>query len=454
MHAYQNQAVHWSLDRLFSRDMLGVGLLLDPGLGKTRIALTVLSHLFEMNEIKRALIIAPLRPTYSVWPLQIDEWGFPFSYINLHGQHKQAMRENCQVEIINRESLHHVCDIENRWDILVVDEVTSFKTWSAVRTKRLRKMLPSIPKRLTLTGTPAANCLGDLFSQIFVVDQGEALGKTVTYFRELYMMRGGWQGRQWIMRKDMQTQLLERINEKVLRMDAETYLDMPKLVKNDIWCTLPPDCLKQYKKLKRELYLELASGQVYATCNAAAYTKCRQFANGNVYSTDPETGETSTHTVHKQKLEALKDLAEELAGKPLLCFYQFKHDIAHIQTDPLFKKAPVIRGGMKAKEVDQILADWNKGKHRFLFAQCQTVSHGLNMQYACNDVCYYGLPDPPEVYDQSFRRVYRQGVQGLQVRIHRILMKGTVDEPILARLTGKGQTQDEFLKALQKHAGT
>lgn len=453
LHNYQAIANDWALARMYSRGQKGAGLFLDPGLGKTRTSLTTAQTLIDLNEVRRVLVIAPLRPVYNVWPSQIEQWfGRDLSYSILHDQYKQAFNLNCQIEIVNPEGLPHLVEQAGRWDLLIIDESTKFKHWSTRRMAYLKKLLPFIRYRMILTGTPAANSLADLHAQMYILDDGARLGKTVTYFRDRFMMRGGWQGRQWVMRPDKEKELLGLVQDCCLRMDAETYLDMPELVHNDIWVELPPECRTEYNRLKRELYAQLESGDVFATTAAGAYTKCKQFANGQVYNTG-EDGVKTSHKAHDLKLTALADLAEELSGKPLLLLYEFKHDLEYAQNHKAFKNAPFIRGRMKAKDVEKILYDWNCGITPVLMAQWQTISHGINMQDGgCNDIGWLGIPDNPEIYDQGFRRVYRQGVKGKQVRVHRVLARKTVNETQLERLLDKNMTQADFLDKLKEHA--
>lgn len=453
LHAYQRYAVEWMLRRLYVNQEKGAGLFLDPGLGKTRITLTLLDWLFQLDEIKRALIVAPLRPIYSVWPVERRRWGFPQSSIILHDQYAQALSVNCDIELVNFDGLPRIADIAKRWDIIVLDESTFVKNWSAKRTKHVKHLIKTIPKRVILTGTPAANSLADLHSQMFVVDDGEALGKTATLFRSRFCMQGGWKGRKWMIRKEVQNDIKTAIKDKVLRMQAEDFLDMPELVQHEIWVKMPNAAYNQYKKLKRELFAQLETGDVFAATAASAYTKCRQFANGQVYAAK-EDGSKESHVAHKEKVTALTEIFEELAGKPLLVFYSFKHDLEQIQaskTSP-FRGCPIISGGMKPEAVESILSGWNAGKFRAILCQWQAASHGLNMQGCCNDIACFGVVDSLEVYDQAIRRVYRQGVTGSQVRIHRILTEATVDEVMLERLRGKHESQTEFLKALKAHA--
>lgn len=452
MHGYQQKVAYWILDRIFVEGLMGAGALLDPGLGKSRLTLAVLDFLFQMGAIRKALIVAPLRPVYSVWPDEIKDWGFPQTWQILHGKTAANLKADAQIELMNFGSLHKIEDIENRWDILIIDEGGFVKNWSTERTKKLRKVAKSIPRCILLNGTPGANSLHELFSQMYFIDRGEALGKTVGGFRRNYCRPvGQQQWNKWLVRKEDQRRLKDAIKDKVVRLEAEDYLDMPDLIFNDVWFDLDAKTQTQYNKLKRELYAQLNTGEVTVASAAAAYGKCRQFANGHVYDE-----EKAVHVVHQKKVRALNEIFEELSGKPLLVFYHFKSDLAAIKkgvgVDKPFKNSPVIQGGMKIEEVNAILKAWNKGKYPSLLCQWQAAAHGLNMQGACNDVGCFGLIDSLDLFQQAYRRVYRQGVKGWQVRVHRFLCRGTVDVPMLERMNGRYSTNREFLGALKKHA--
>jgi len=454
LHHYQEDVAYWVLDRVFVKQEKGAGIFLDPGLGKTRTTLSVLNYLFQLGSIRRALIIGPLRPIYTVWPTEIKRWGFPQSYTILHGNTHKGLLQDSEIELLNYDSLHKVEDLKGRWDVIVLDESTYVKNWSTKRTKSVKKLIKSIPIRLILTGTPAANSLADLHSQLFVVDDGESLGSTAYWFRSRFCQQAGFKGWKWKVRDDMASKIKKAIEDRVICLKAEDYLDMPDLVLNDIWSRLSPKEAAQYRKLKRELYAELKDGDVLAGSAAAAYGKCRQFANGQVYTGEGE--DRVTLTAHKHKVAALLEVYEELAGKPLLVFYSYKHDLAAIQngigSDKPFAKSPVIQGGMKPEAVQKILDKWNAGGYRSILCQWQAASHGLNMQGACNDIACFGLIDSLETFEQAYRRVYRQGVTGRQVRIHRLLVEDTVDEVMRDRLAGKYDTQAAFLGALKRHA--
>jgi superfamily II DNA or RNA helicase len=410
--------------------------------------------MIQLGEVKRVLVVGPLRPIYTVWGPERKLWGFPQQDIILHGQYAQALAMGLQVEYVNYAGLHRIEDLDGRWDLIIVDESTFAKNWMRKRSKRLQKMIKHIPYRIILTGTPASNSLADLHAQIYLLDEGKALGKNVTEFRRRFCRQGGFRGRQWIIRSSVKKELCEAIDHLVLRMKAEDYLDMPKLIFNNIWTKMPDSSYSQYKRLKRELFAELESGEVFAATAGAAYTKCKQFANGQVYSTD-EDGTKHSHVAHREKVKALYELHEELAGKPLMIFYHYKHDVEQIkvQAGSPFKNTPVIRGGMKPNEVSSILDDWNAGKLHAILAQWQAVSHGLNMQKGgCADLACFGVPDSLDVFEQAYRRVYRQGNDESHVRVHRLLTLGTVEETQLERLEGKHKTQSSFLSALKRHA--
>jgi len=459
---YQDTAYDFCLRRLYVEGQLGAGLFLDPGLGKTLVTLALLEFLRAMGEIDSALIVAPLRVCRLVWAQEIRKWDYDFTVNLLCNKVAPVLSRRLGrkipgpglreprsfIELVNPESLHHLVEHCDRWDMIAVDESTKFKTWTSRsprnRMKMLRKMLPNFKKRLILTGTPAPNSLADLHSQIFILDNGAALGRNVTVFRSLYMRQGGWQGRQWMLKDNQEDKILQQIASMCLRLDAETCLDMPELVTNDIECELPAQCVAQYKKLQRDLLAQLDTGTILIQNAASAYTKMRQFANGQMYDED-----RVVHPIHKAKLEAWSDLVDELGGKPLLTFYQFQHDLDALRTK--YPKAPVMNGQSK-KTDEKTIDDWNAGKIRVLLAQNQAISHGLNMQGCGTDMVYYGLHDSLEVYEQSYRRIYRQGVKGHQVRIHRLLTRGTVDTTIRDRLESKDQTQQAFLNALKKHA--
>lgn len=465
-HLYQQHAIGFCLEKLLwtTESPAGVGLFLDPGLGKTAITLSVLTHLKALGEMSRALVIAPRRVVTNVWPAEIDKWKFPLTHTTMRGGDRvNKGRRWTDIALINPESLLTRREGKTKailtpaliselgFDTVVVDESTKFKSWSAARSKELRGMLRAIPKRIILTGTPSPNSLLDLHPQIYLLDEGRRLGKTVTEFHSRYCQQGAQRiggGRTiavWTVRPERKEDLETAISDIVLRLDAKDHLDLPPLLHNDIWVELPPQARKAYRGMEKELFALLHSGETLTASSAAAvYAKCRQIANGGCYDADRRA-----HEIHGAKIEALDDLVEELSGKPVLVAYQFQHDLERLLK---WREAPAIRGGTSDRETEKVLAGWNAGNVPLLYCQPQAMSHGLNMQMGgCRDIAWFGLTDSLEVYDQLNARVYRQGVGG-QVRIHHLLASDTVDLPIHERLEGKSQSQTALLDALKRYA--
>jgi SNF2 family DNA or RNA helicase len=499
LHDYQCRAVDFVLDRLYTEDEAGAGLFLDPGLGKTRTSLTIIDLLLQMGAIEKALILAPLRPLYSVWPNELREWGFPYLSAMLHKQLDKGLVMDRPIELMNFGSVKKLAEYKNRWDIIIVDESTYLKNWSAKRTGFVKKMIKTIPKRIILTGTPAANSLQDLFSQLFIVDNGESLGRTITKFRGLYCQPSGWQGRQWAIKGGSVDLLEARISDRCLRMQCEDYLDMPDLIQNNVYVDLPTKVKGQYKRFEKELVAEIEAAEaetakyeadlekwanqvqtapglttatpmekparpmstIYSPNASGAYMKCRQLAAGMVYLIDEDGRRMKNKTpvgyeygkAHAAKLEALMEIAEGINGKPLMIGYNFKHELAEILKMIGKTGVGVIQGGMKESDVNPIIDKWNGNKLRFLVCQWRAASHGLNLQKSeCGDIAAFSLTDSPETYEQLYRRIYRQGSGTKQVRIHRILTRDTVDMVQCERVDGKLTTQKDFLEALKQHA--
>lgn len=452
-HSYQKFAVEFVLRQWFCKGEPS-GLALDPGLGKSVITLESLHRLFQLGDIKRALIVAPLRPVYEVWPREIEQWECPLTYANLHSD-KNAIRRNAQIEIINYEGLSKLEDQKGRWDAIILDESNRIKTFTSKRMKYLKKIAPSSRYRCILNGTPVANSIADLFSQAYFLDGGQRLGKTLTFFRSKWCVQGGYMGRQWVLRnKDAEQDILSAVSDIMLRMDAESYLDMPELVKTNRYVSLPEGKVYEYNKLKRDLFLMLESGQdIRVGSAAAAYSKLRQFASGTVYRTDELTGDKDSLEIHDEKLLALEDLADELCGKTLLTFHNFRHDYDRARQRHIFRNAPALHGNQDPKEAARIIERWNRGEIPYLFAHPATVSHGLNLQKGgCADVAWLNFSDSPDTTDQANRRIYRQGQKHGQVRIHRIITRGTIEQSQIDRVDGKLKTQAAFLEALIDHA--
>ncbi len=457
-HQYQKQAARFAFDRP------GCGLFLDPGLGKTAISLTVIRGLIAAGLVKRVLVIAPLRVCYSVWPKERSRWD-QFKKLRcsiVHGsvsRRLKALHADSDIYLINPEGVDWLSKLEGQeFDLLIVDESTKFKNPSSKRFKALQKILPAIPRKMILSGTPSPNTLIDLWSQIFILDSGQRLEKRITHFHERYFYPGGYENREWFPKPGTKEAIESAIGDIVLRLDCRDLLDMPELIFNDIWVDLPGDVMTAYKRLERELFFSIESQAIDETAmsSSAKYLMCRQVANGGIYYYSPNGGFEGSFvrrfgTPHNEKIEAIADLHEELNGKPLMVIFHFRHELQRL-LERFGKKTPFIAGGVHPKTVDSICDRWNEGTIPLLLCQPQSMSHGLNLQSGGNDICWFGMTDDLEQYLQTNARLWRQGVVG-GVRIHRVLAKNTVDIAIRNRIDRKESLQQSLLDAL-KGAGT
>lgn len=444
-HGYQRDGAKFLIQNPYA------GLLWDPGLGKTSATLLAYKTLKRLGLVKSALVVAPLRVCTSVWLVECQQWDsfndlIVSPVVGTPKQRDAALKRPADIYTINPETIQWL--VKNYRgkipDFLIVDESGRWKKGGGPRFMAIKKIVPEFKRRVILNGTPIPNSIEDIWGQIYLLDQGEALGKNKSRFYRRYFYKGGFKGREWKLIPGREEEIYEAIAHLVLRMDAEDYLDLPDLIVNDIWVELPPTAKKAYKAFERELFAELDSGiDLMATSAGSKYLACRQFANGGVY-VDGEAKE-----IHTAKVEALADLKEELGGKPLLVAYQFKHDLQRLRKR-FGARTPYIGGGVKTATVDKLVADWNESRLPLLLCQPQSMSHGLNMQGGGNDVAFFGLPDQVDCYDQLIKRVYRQGVSG-SVRVHRFLTRGTVDSAMAARTKKKQGNQKKMLDYLNDY---
>jgi len=431
------------------------GLLLDPGLGKTAIALCAFSILKKQKINKRMLVISPLRPMAMAWPGELTKWK-EFEHLTfavVHGPDKEAMLDvEADIFLINPDAVSWLTE-NGRWrrigaDILCVDESTKFKNSSTKRFKSLRFMIPSFTRRWILTGTPTPNGLLDLFGQIYILDQGFALGRFVTHYRQTYFYPSGYGGYEWKPKLGSAERISEKINPMVLRLKAEDWIDMPELTFDDIQVELPPAARKVYLQLEDQFITEVQEETIVAANAAVAGGKCRQVCNGALYSEVPleGTGHRTFHQIHDAKLEALKDLVEELQGQPMIVLYEFDHDAAIISA--AFPDAPNV-SQMPLKKGIEAMHLFNTGATPVLLGHPGSMGHGLNLQENCSRVCWYGLTWNLEYYDQAIRRVYRQGQKAKSVMVYRIVAKDTLDEYVIDTLFSKDKTQADFMKTLR-----
>jgi superfamily II DNA or RNA helicase len=466
LHKYQQKARDFLLRSCHRRS--GGGLWLEPGLGKTITTLDTIATMREFGEVDKILIVAPARVIATSWPKEIKNWGLPLTWGWLQGSdqdRQDVVDSNPDIYFVGCENLAYRTLSEEtlarrkssqmaEWllksgfkaDLIVVDESTKFKSWSASRGKVLRKLVKRIPKRITLTGTPTPNGLGDIFAQHYLLDSGETLTPYIGRFRERFMRSCGFENRQWEMRPEMVDELQRLLAPWYVTGTALEHLDMPELVLNEIEVELPPKALKVYQDMQKTMFAEIGQYGVTAITGGSKYGLCRQIASGNAYDEDK-----NAISVHDAKLDALEDLFEELNGKPLIVAYWFDHEYERIVKR--FPKAAVIRGGTKSSETVRIIDQWQKRQIDMIVVQASAVSHGVDgLQKTGNDLCWYTLTDQPEVKFQLERRIFRQGVVGDQVRIHYLLAKSTLDRTVYKALNVKESSQKDVMEAIRKLA--
>lgn len=445
---YQLEATRFILDNPCC------GIFADPGLGKTALTLSAIAELMRAGRVRKVVVIAPIQICYDVWPQEIAKWD-EFRHLRtsiLHGSKKtHASKTPADIYLVNPEGLQWFFERFKTFGpdvMLVIDESSKFKSPQTVRFKTLKKKLLNFPRRVILTGTPAPNSLADLWSQIFLLDEGKALGKTVSMFRHTYCYIENPKYFTWGIRPDSQEAIQRAVAPYVVRIDAATHLDLPPLMSNHIRVSLPEKALKAYKEMEKTLFAHLETGDtVLAPSAGAAYNLCHQASQGFFYADTDVDGVRHVHELHDAKVEALENLVGELQGKPILIGYHYRHD-AKLVNKALGGKGNFL--GDDRVHNSRLLDAWNAGRLTNLCGQIASMSHGLNLQAGGNDLCFFSLTDNPEDYTQMIRRLYRQGVVG-QVRVHHLVARNTVDEAILRRQEKKDKTQRALLEALKEY---
>jgi len=444
----------------------GSALFLDPGMGKTGIALAAHCVLAHHGQIEATLVVAPIRPMYLTWPAEVAKWD-QFKHLKvsiIHGtpeQRLKALATKADVYLINPEMVAWLLTSAGmskfavQPKMLVVDESTRFKNGRSQRFKALQQMLPFFPRRVILTGTPSPQSVEDLFSQVQIVDDGQRLGRFITYFRKRFMdpeeirVGGGRTVTKWHPKRGAADAVATCIADVAMRLQAEDYLTMPAISYNVIPVELPQAARKTYNKLSDELVAETRDGvTLTAATAAAAVMKLRQIVNGWAYHED------GSARIHDAKVEALAELVEEMQGTPLLVAVAFVHEVDAIRAAlkevlPEDTDVPYLGGGVSRLQADRIVENWNLGKLPVLLAHPTSVAHGLNLQAGGHAVCWFGLTWSLEEHIQFNARVYRQG-QTKPVVVHYLTAKGTVDEDIAKALASKSDVQSAVLNRLKE----
>lgn len=439
------------------------GALLDPGLGKTSVSLALIKILLAKGICKRVLVIAPLRPMYTVWPAERDKWS-NFNDLKIHilhgsGRDPYNIPEDTDIILVNPEGLLWLLDdrFPKRFaalgcDVLIVDESTRFKDSQTKRFKLIRKHMYRFKRRYILTGSISPNGLLDLFGQIYILDRGNALGAYITHYRRKFFHQPNSFYNPWeyVPVEGAHEEIARLLSPLCMQMQAEDYLDMPDLINHTIEIELPPSARALYQEVEDEFIAELKEGTHIVAANAAvAGGKCRQIANGAVYyeEIDEEEAKSTrlTHDVHNEKVNALAELLEELQGSPVLILYEFQHDRDKILAK--FPDIPVLSGASPTKFQD-LVNRFNAGTLPWVLGHPASMGHGLNLQGGCHHVVWYGITWNFEHYDQAIRRVYRQGQEAEAVFVYHIVAKGTRDAHVLPVLKQKEKTQKDLLNAL------
>lgn len=442
---YQRTATQWILDNSYC------GLFLDMGLGKSVITLTAIQELIDDCEISNALVVAPKKVAESTWTSEAAKWdhlqGLKVAkVIGSEKQRKIALAEKADVYVIGRDNFVWLVGYyrgQLPFDVLVIDELTSFKNSKSQRFKAMRIVRPGIERVIGLTGTPAPNGLIDLWGQMYCIDMGERLGKFMTRYRETYFETHKWNNIvvRCDVKKGSEDIIRKRISDICLSMQAKDYLQLPNLMVHTVSVELPQTTMAAYNKFEREKVLDFKEAHegepanLLANSAAGLMNKLAQFANGAVYD-----DERNVHEIHSEKVDKLAEIVEAANGSSVLVFYQFKHDIPRIM-----KKLKGYRVEVYEGEKQQL--DWNAGKIDVLLAHPASTAYGLNMQQGGHYIVWFGTGWDLELFQQANARLHRQGQQH-PVTVYKLIGSHTVDERANASLEGKKARQQSLLDSL------
>jgi len=462
-HNYQKKAIKFMLKNP------AAGLFMDPGLGKTACVLWALEALMARGVVKKTLIVASVRIIHSVWPREVVKWGLGFKIAMVHGDKKlKALKSKADIYLMNYEGLLWLNTqpkkLQKQFDVLVLDESTKVKNSSSLRFKVLKGMLDYFDRRYILTGTPIPNGMIDLFSQIYVLDQGESLGRFITHYRNEYFQTvnikyrdSGNMLRQFpkiTLYDDSEKRINKAVKHLIIRFD-DSLIKMPKQVDNIIEVGLPSKVLKQYKSMESQLAVEIKKGVVLAANAGVATSKLRQIVNGHIFDNDGVS-----HVLHQAKIEALRELVEELQGKPLIVGYEYNTDLSMLlKSFPSIKvgdttiKTQYIKGGTKPKDALKIERDWNRGRVPLLLGNISVLAHGLNLQGCGCHVAFYSQTWNQEDDYQFIRRVRRQGQKSSKVWVHRLVVSDSVDVDVINAVKSKTDNQKTLLDSFKRRVG-
>ena len=440
-YPYQEYAENFILNNA------GAGLLVDMGMGKTVITLTALNKLIrDYFEVMRVLVIAPLEPARNTWPAELSKWehlaGLKYSLVI--GSEKERIRHltaDAEIYIINRENISWLVEYyKRRWpfECVVIDELSSFKSSKSQRFRALKKVRHLIKRVIGLTGTPAPNGLLDLWSQIYLIDEGEALGKTITGYRDKYFLpdkRNSTTIFSYKAREGSEEEIYRKLSNCCISMKSIDHLNLPESIYINHEIILPDKVKKQYRQLEREMLLPFTDGDIDAGSAGILVNKLLQFCGGSVYDEN-----RNVKDFHDEKLKKLEQLIEEANGQPVLVFYAYQHE-----RDRILNRFPQTEDVKSESAVER----WNAGEIPIMLAHPASAGHGLNLQFGGHIIIWYNWTHNLEWYQQANKRLHRPG-QTETVLIHHIGVKSGLDMRVLNYvLSQKANTQEFLIRALQ-----
>lgn len=448
-HDYQTYATR------FIEEHPVAALILGMGLGKSVITLTAIEHLMHDSfEVRKVLVIAPLRVAASTWPDEIRKWdhlsSLTFSVaVGTRDERITALKRNADITIINRENIQWLVEESGvlfDYDMVVIDELSSFKNHRTKRFRSLMKARPKVKRIVGLTGTPAPNGLMDLWAEFRLLDGGKRLGRFIGQYRERWFLpdkRNQMVVFSYKPKEGAENEIYSAISDITVSMKAMERIRMPELIETEMKVSMSSAERKAYDSMKKDLVLSLPSGAVTASNAASLSGKLMQLSSGAVY-----TGEESFTEIHRRKLDALEDAIESMNGKPLLIAYWFRHEKTRIS-------GLLAHLGVTWSEIsdEKSIREWNGGKLQAAIIHPASAGHGLNLQSEGSTLLWFTVPWSLELYQQTVARLWRQGQKSETTVVIHLITEGTIDERVLAALRRKDQTQEALLEAVKADLG-
>lgn len=448
-HDYQKYVIEYIQSHPVS------AVFLDMGLGKTSITLTALNDLlFDYFTVHKILVIAPLRVAKTTWSAEIKKWDHlkDLKYSIVVGtptERKNALQRQSDIYIINRENIPWLIEYTKAafdFDMVVIDEMSSFKNYQSKRFKALMKVRPKIKRIVGLTGTPTSNGLMDLFAEFKLLDMGERLGRFIGQYRNTYFTpdkRNGQVIFSYKLLPGAEEAIYRKISDITISMKAADHLKMPEIVTSDYEVEFSEKEQNRYKELKENMVLQLSEDEITAANAASLSNKLCQMANGAIYDDDK-----AVIHIHDRKLDALEDIIESMNGRPVLVAYWFKHDY-----DRIVERLKMLNVPFAKLDTDKSITSWNNGEIPVALIHPASAGHGLNLQSGGSTLVWFGLTWSLELYQQTNARLYRQGQCSDTVVIQHIVAKNTIDEQIMKALKKKDNTQSALIDAVKAEIG-